>query len=45
VFGDLHLNELERRDAEVAAWTRTLPEGSRYGIVQAFRQALEAAVR
>lgn len=45
MFGDLHLNELERRVAEVAAWTRTLPEGSRYGIVQAFRQALEAAVR
>ena len=45
VFGDLHLDELERRVAEIAAWTRTLPEGSRYGIVQAFRQTLEAAVR
>ncbi len=45
VFGDLRLDELERRVAEVAAWTRTLPEGSRYGIVQAFRQTLEAAVR
>ena len=30
---------------EIAAWTRKLPEGSRYGIVQAFRQTLEAAVR
>ena len=45
VFGGLHLDELERRVPEVAAWTRTLPEGSRYGIVQAFRQTLEAAVR
>ena len=26
-------------------WPGTLPEGSRYGIVQSFRQALEAAVR
>jgi integrase len=41
----LHLAELERRVAEVAAWTRTLPEGSRYAIVQALRQTLEAAVR
>ena len=30
---------------EVAAWTTTLPAGSRYGIVQALRQCLEAAVR
>jgi len=45
VFGNLRLDELERHVAEVAAWTRTLPEGSRYGIVQALRQALEAAVR
>jgi hypothetical protein len=45
VFGDLRLDELERRVAEIAAWTRTLPEGSRYGIVQALRQTLEAAVR
>ena len=45
VFGELRLDELERRVAEVAAWTRTLPEGSRYGIVQALRQTLEAAVR
>ena len=37
--------ELERRASEIAAWTTTLPAGSRYGIVQAFRQCLEAAVR
>lgn len=45
VFGELNLDELERRVPEVAAWTTTLPAGSRYGIVQAFRQCLEAAVR
>ena len=45
VFGDLRLDELERRVAEVAAWTRTLPKGSRYGIVQAFRQCLDAGLR
>jgi integrase len=45
VFGELRLDELERRVPEVAAWTTTLPAGSRYGIVQALRQCLEAAVR
>jgi integrase len=45
VFGDLQLHELERRVPELAAWTTTLPAGSRYGIVQALRQCLEAAVR
>lgn len=45
VFGDLSLDELERRVPEIAAWKSTLPAGSRYGIVQALRQALEAAVR
>jgi integrase len=44
-FGELRLDELERRVAEVAAWTTTLPAGSRYGIVQALRQCLEAATR
>jgi integrase len=44
-FGDLTLDELERRVPEIAAWIGTLPPGSRYGIVQALRQALEAAVR
>ena len=45
VFGELRLDELERRVPELAAWTATLPAGSRYGIVQAARQCLEAAVR
>jgi len=44
-FGQLSLEELERRVPEIAAWVGTLPAGSRYGIVQALRQALEAAVR
>jgi hypothetical protein len=30
---------------EIADWQATLPERSRYGIVQALRQALQAAVR
>lgn len=30
---------------ELAAWQATLPERSRYGIVQALRQTLAAAVR
>ena len=45
VFGGLHLDDLERRTAEIAAWMTTLPAGSRYGIVQAFRQTLDAAIR
>jgi integrase len=45
VFGDVSLEDLERRVPEIAAWVGTLPEKSRYGIVQALRQALEAAVR
>ena len=44
-FGDIPLSELERMSGEVASWQATLPERSRYGIVQAFRQALGAAVR
>jgi len=44
-FGELRLDELERRVPEIAAWVGTLPAGSRYGIVQALRQALEAAIR
>ena len=44
-FGDMQLRDLERMAAEIAAWRTTLPERSRYGIMQAFRQALEAAVR
>ena len=45
VFGEVSLEDLERRVPEIAAWIGTLPSGSRYGIVQAVRQALEAAVR
>jgi integrase len=45
VFGDKELRELERMAAEVAAWQAKLPARSRYGIVQALRQCLEAAVR
>jgi hypothetical protein len=44
-FGDLELRDLERRAREIATWQATLPEGSRYGIMQAFRQTLEAGVR
>jgi len=44
-FGDLKLCDLERRTVEIAEWHTTLPERSRYGIVQAFRQSLEAGVR
>lgn len=45
VFGNLSLEDMERRVPEIAAWIGTLPSGARYGIVQALRQALEAAVR
>jgi integrase len=44
-FGDLSLEDLQQRVPEIAAWAGTLPVGSRYGIVRALRQALEAAVR
>lgn len=39
------LRDLERMSGEVASWQATLPERSRYGIVQALRQTLEAACR
>lgn len=45
VFGGEHLRDLERMAAEIAEWRVTLPERSRYGIVSALRQCLEAAVR
>jgi len=45
IFGDTQLRDLERMASEIAAWQATLPERSRYGIMQALRQALEAAVR
>ena len=44
-FGERRLTELERMAAQIAAWRASLPAGSRYGIVQALRQTLEAAVR
>jgi len=44
-FGELDLRDLERRAVEIAAWQATLPAGSRFGIVQALRQTLEAGIR
>jgi integrase len=44
-FGDVPLRDLERMSGELASWSALLPERSRYGIVQALRQTLEAAVR
>lgn len=44
-FGDNWLRDLERMAGDLAAWQTTLPERSRYGVMQALRQALEAAVR
>jgi integrase len=44
-FGDTTLRELERMSGEIATWQARLPERSRYGIVQALRQTLGAAVR
>src|SRR3954447_18603464 len=44
-FGDVPLRDLERMSGEIATWQARLPERSRYGIVQALRQTLEAAAR
>jgi integrase len=44
-FGDVPLRDLERMTDEIASWQTTLPDRSRYGVVQAFRQTLEAAAR
>jgi integrase len=44
-FGDVPLRDLERMSGEIATWQARLPEGSRYGKVQALRQSLDAAVR
>jgi integrase len=44
-FGSIPLRDLERMSGELATWQAHLPERSRYGIVQALRQTLEAAVR
>ncbi|MGH2869035.1 MAG: tyrosine-type recombinase/integrase [Solirubrobacteraceae bacterium] len=44
-FGAVPLRDLERMSGEIATWQARLPERSRYGVVQALRQALEAAAR
>lgn len=44
-FGQVPLRDLERMSGEVATWQAKLPDRSRYGIVQALRQTLGAAVR
>jgi integrase len=44
-FGEVPLRDLERMSGEIASWQAALPERSRYGVVQAFRQTLEAGVR
>ena len=43
-FGDQPLAELEHMTDEIAAWQVHLPPRARHGIVQAFRQCLDAAV-
>ena len=45
-FGTVKLRELERMSGAIARdWQARLPERSRYGVVQALRQTLEAGVR
>lgn len=44
-FGDVPLRDLERMAGDLATWQAKLPERSRYGVVQALRQTLGAAVR
>jgi integrase len=44
-FGDVPLRDLERMSGDLASWQARLPGRSRYGIVQALRQTLGAAVR
>jgi integrase len=44
-YGNTPLAEFERMSGELADWQAKLPERSRYGIVSALRQTLEAAVR
>lgn len=43
-FGDVPLRELERQSRELAEWSATLG-GMRYPVMNALRQALDAAVR
>jgi hypothetical protein len=44
-FGDWKLSELEHAADDIAGWRGQLPEGSRYRLTLALRQALAAAVR
>jgi len=44
-FGAWTLRELEGAVADVAAWRASIPEGSRYRLTSALRQALAAAQR
>ena len=44
-FGDVPLRDLERMSGEIASWRTKLPDRSRYGVLQALRQTLKAAVR
>jgi integrase len=44
-FGDVSLRELEVMTSDIAAWYATLPERSRFGLMQALRQCLGAALR
>src|SRR5829696_154577 len=44
-WGDIPLRDLERMSGDIATWQARLPERSRYGVVQALRQTLAAAVR
>jgi integrase len=44
-FADWTLRELEGAASDIAAWRSDLPDGSRYRLTSAFRQALAAAVR
>jgi integrase len=45
VFGSWPLRDLEAAAADIAAWRAKLPDGSRYRLTSAFRQALAAGVR
>jgi integrase len=44
-FGSWPLRDLEGAAADIAAWRAKLPDGSRYRLTSAFRQALAAGVR
>jgi len=44
-FGSWTLSELEEAAADVAAWRGEFPDGQRYRVTSAMRQALAAAVR